>query len=78
MAIKLYSTADFLSTNALRVIACLAEKELDYEAVNLNTSNKEHKSSEFLSRNPFGQVPAFEDGDLKLFGLFDELSIDLT
>ncbi|KAM0050650.1 putative glutathione transferase [Helianthus debilis subsp. tardiflorus] len=67
MAIKLYSTADFLSTNALRVIACLAEKELDYEVVNLNTSNKEHKSPEFLSRNPFGQVPAFEDGDLKLF-----------
>ncbi|MFS7901722.1 putative glutathione transferase [Helianthus anomalus] len=31
-------------------------------------SNKEHKTPDFLSRNPFGQVPALEDGDLKLFG----------
>uniref|UniRef100_A0A251VKQ9 glutathione transferase n=2 Tax=Helianthus annuus TaxID=4232 RepID=A0A251VKQ9_HELAN len=63
----LYDTLVFTSTNALRVKACLAEKELDYEVVNLNTSNKEHKSPEFLSRSPFGQIPAFEDGDLKLF-----------
>ncbi|KAJ0781855.1 putative glutathione transferase [Helianthus annuus] len=74
MAIKLYGTA--ASTNVLRVMACLAEKELDYEFVNVNMSNKEHKSPEFLSRNPFGQVPAFEDGDLKLFGTNYNYGID--
>ncbi|KAI7751422.1 hypothetical protein M8C21_008215 [Ambrosia artemisiifolia] len=65
MAIKLYGV--LVSTNALRVMACLAEKDLDYEFVNIDMRNKEHKSPAFLSRNPFGQVPAFEDGDLKLF-----------
>ncbi|CBI36819.3 unnamed protein product, partial [Vitis vinifera] len=27
----------------------------------------QHKSEAFLALNPFGQIPAFEDGDLKLF-----------
>ncbi|KAK9057255.1 hypothetical protein SSX86_022090 [Deinandra increscens subsp. villosa] len=65
MAIKLYGATG--STASLRVRACLAEKDLDYEFVSVDMSNKEHKSPQFLSRNPFGQVPAFEDGDLKLF-----------
>ncbi|KAI3829593.1 hypothetical protein L1987_03719 [Smallanthus sonchifolius] len=65
MAIKFYGAAG--STSCLRVQACLAEKDLDYEFISVNMSNKEHKSPDFLSRNPFGQVPAFEDGDLKLF-----------
>ncbi|KAJ0610226.1 putative glutathione transferase [Helianthus annuus] len=65
MAIKLYGSA--ASTATLRAKACLAEKELDYEFVSVNMGNKEHKSPEFLTRNPFGQVPALEDGDLKLF-----------
>ncbi|XP_076884813.1 glutathione S-transferase APIC-like [Bidens hawaiensis] len=65
MAIKLYGAVG--STATLRVKACLAEKGLEYEFVNVDMSKQEHKSPEFLSRNPFGQVPAFEDGDLKLF-----------
>ncbi|XP_024974233.1 glutathione S-transferase APIC-like [Cynara cardunculus var. scolymus] len=65
MAIKLYGAPG--STATLRVRACLAEKDLDYEFVNVDMGAKEHKKPEFLSRNPFGQVPAFEDGDLKLF-----------
>ncbi|KAL8234301.1 hypothetical protein R6Q59_020401 [Mikania micrantha] len=65
MAIKLYGAIG--STATLRVQACLAEKGLDYEFVIVDMNKKEHKSPEFLSRNPFGQVPAFEDGDVKLF-----------
>ncbi|KAJ0808269.1 putative glutathione transferase [Helianthus annuus] len=59
MAMKLYGAVG--STATLRVKACLAEKEIDYEFVTINMSNKEHKTPEFLSRNPFGQVPALED-----------------
>ncbi|KAI3682753.1 hypothetical protein L1987_82973 [Smallanthus sonchifolius] len=73
MAIKLYGAAG--STTTLRVQACLAEKDLHYEFVSINMSDKEHKTPEFLSRNPFGQVPAFEDGDLKLFGTLKTLVI---
>ncbi|KAK1428194.1 hypothetical protein QVD17_17023 [Tagetes erecta] len=65
MAIKVYGAP--ASTATLRVRACLAEKGLDYEFVPVDMSKKEHKSPEFLKRNPFGQVPAFEDGDLNLF-----------
>ncbi|KAI7745547.1 hypothetical protein M8C21_006722 [Ambrosia artemisiifolia] len=75
MAIKLYGAV--VSTNTLRVMACLAEKDLHYEFINIDLSNKEHKSPGFLSRNPFGQVPAFEDGDLKLFVAFDDENTDV-
>ncbi|PIA61506.1 hypothetical protein AQUCO_00300787v1 [Aquilegia coerulea] len=46
------------STATLRVVACLNEKGLECN---------EHKKEPFISLNPFGLVPAFEDGDLKLF-----------
>ncbi|XP_071719921.1 glutathione S-transferase APIC-like [Rutidosis leptorrhynchoides] len=65
MAIKVYGAPG--STATLRVRACLAEKDLDYEFVKVDMANKEHKKPEFLARNPFGQVPVFEDGDLTLF-----------
>ncbi|XP_076912865.1 glutathione S-transferase APIC-like [Bidens hawaiensis] len=65
MAIKLYGAP--ASNATLRAKACLAEKGIEYEFVHVDMSKQEHKSPEFLSRNPFGQVPAFEEGDLKLF-----------
>ncbi|KAF8394554.1 hypothetical protein HHK36_020765 [Tetracentron sinense] len=55
------------STAVLRVITCLNEKDLEFELVPINMAAKEHKKEPFISLNPFGQVPAFEDGDLKLF-----------
>ncbi|KAI3668252.1 hypothetical protein L6452_43329 [Arctium lappa] len=66
MSIKVFGAPG--STATLRVRACLAEKDLDYEFILVDLATKEHKNPEFLSRNPFGQVPAFEDGDLKMFG----------
>ncbi|KAI4301378.1 hypothetical protein L6164_034663 [Bauhinia variegata] len=64
-AIKVHGSP--ISTATMRVIACLHEKELDFEFVVLDMANQQHKEEPFLSLNPFGQVPAFEDGDLKLF-----------
>ncbi|XP_075500901.1 glutathione S-transferase PARB-like [Primulina tabacum] len=65
MAIKVHGAT--LSTATMKVCACLNEKGLDYEFVHVNMRVGEHKKDPFLSLQPFGQVPAFEDGDLKLF-----------
>ncbi|XP_057741302.1 glutathione S-transferase PARB-like [Arachis stenosperma] len=55
------------SMAAMRVTAVLYEKDLDFQFINIDMKNGEHKKEPFISLNPFGQVPAFEDGDLKLF-----------
>ncbi|XP_058200151.1 glutathione S-transferase-like [Rhododendron vialii] len=56
-----------LSTASQRVFACLYEKQLDFELVPVDMSTGGHKMEPFISLNPFGQLPAFEDGDLTLF-----------
>ncbi|XP_030459612.2 glutathione S-transferase-like [Syzygium oleosum] len=56
-----------LSTASMRVFAALYEKDLEFEFVPVDMRAGEHKKEHFLARNPFGQVPAFEDGDLQLF-----------
>ncbi|KAL1216571.1 Glutathione S-transferase F4 [Cardamine amara subsp. amara] len=55
-----------LSTNTTRVLAVLIEKELSYEPVTVDLQKGEHKREPFLSLNPFGQIPVFEDGNVKL------------
>ncbi|CAH9140519.1 unnamed protein product [Cuscuta epithymum] len=65
MVPKVYGS--LMSPATLRVIACLKEKELKYELVPVNLQAGEHKKKPFLLLNPFGQVPAFEDGDVKLY-----------
>eukprot|EP00253_Pinus_taeda_P029653 PITA_29653 len=49
------------------VLACLNEKEVGYELIPVNLMAGHHKQPPFLSINPFGQVPALQDGDLTLF-----------
>ncbi|KJU81209.1 hypothetical protein N619_00310, partial [Ectopseudomonas oleovorans] len=39
----------------------------DFELIPVDLESGEHKRPEFLLRQPFGQVPAIEDGDFKLF-----------
>ncbi|KAL2945436.1 Glutathione S-transferase [Bienertia sinuspersici] len=65
MSIKIHGLA--MSSATLRVIAAAYEKELDYELVPVDMKAGAHKQEPFLSLNPFGQIPAYEDGDVKLF-----------
>ncbi|XP_027334478.1 glutathione S-transferase F12-like [Abrus precatorius] len=50
-----------------RVLACLLEKEVEFEIVHVDLSQGEQKQPGFLLRQPFGQVPVVEDGDFRLF-----------
>ncbi|KAF8676449.1 hypothetical protein HU200_047001 [Digitaria exilis] len=63
--VKVFGPA--MSTNVARVLVCLEEVGAEYEVVNIDFQAKEHKSPEHLARNPFGQIPAFQDGDVVLF-----------
>ncbi|KAM3376623.1 glutathione S-transferase [Capsicum galapagoense] len=65
MAIKVHGP--IMSPAVMRVVAALKEKNLEFELVPVNMQNGDHKKEPFITLNPFGQVPAFEDGDLKLF-----------
>ncbi|KAG6482796.1 probable glutathione S-transferase GSTF1 [Zingiber officinale] len=64
-AVKVFCPA--ISTASIRVILCLEEVGAEYERVNIDMATGEHKSPAHVAKNPFGQVPAFQDGDLVLF-----------
>ncbi|KAG8073353.1 hypothetical protein GUJ93_ZPchr0006g40652 [Zizania palustris] len=54
------------STDVARVLACLFEKNLEFELVRIDTFKKEHKLPEFIKlRDPNGQV-TFKHGDKTL------------
>ncbi|KAL6597739.1 hypothetical protein ACP70R_046544 [Stipagrostis hirtigluma subsp. patula] len=63
--VKVFGPA--MSTNVARVLVCLEEVGAEYEVVNVDFDAGEHKRPEHLARNPFGQTPAFQDGELMLF-----------
>ncbi|TVU35022.1 hypothetical protein EJB05_16887, partial [Eragrostis curvula] len=63
--VKLYG--DTMSWNVTRCMVALEEAGADYEIVHIDFDTREHKSPGHLARNPFGQVPAFQDGDLYLW-----------
>ncbi|WOL00428.1 glutathione S-transferase 3-like [Canna indica] len=65
MAVKVYGLP--MSTNTLRVLAALNEKDVEFELVIVDIRTGAHKQPNFLALNPFGQIPALEDGDLTLF-----------
>ncbi|GLJ51548.1 hypothetical protein SUGI_1095650 [Cryptomeria japonica] len=55
------------STCTTRVLACCHEKEVEYEVIPVNLMAGAHKQKPHLDLNPFGQIPALQDGDLTLF-----------
>ena len=61
---KLYDLE--LSGNCYKVRLFLAFLGLDYEQVPVDFMAGEHKSPDYLARNPFGEIPVLVDGDLVL------------
>ncbi|MBU6493313.1 MAG: glutathione S-transferase [Burkholderiales bacterium] len=61
---KLY---DFeLSGSCYKIRLLLNMLDLKCELKSVDFVNKEHKSDAYLALNPFGEIPIFEDGDLRL------------
>lgn len=54
------------SGHAHRVLNFLSILGLPHELLPVNLAGGEHKAPGFLEKNPFGQVPVIEDGDLVL------------
>lgn len=62
--IKLY---DFeLSGSCYKVRLFMNMLGLEYQAQNVDFVNKEHKTEKYTALNPFGEIPIFEDGELRL------------
>jgi glutathione S-transferase len=70
MVLKLYGL--HASPFARLVAAVLVEKQVPFEMVKVDLSKGEHKTPEFLSKQPFGQVPYIVCYPLFLFltGIF--------
>ncbi|KAK0517592.1 hypothetical protein Tsubulata_639797 [Turnera subulata] len=64
-SMKLHGSSFF--PNVSRAMACLYEKELDFESIPVDLKNQEQKKEHYLSLNPFGKVPTLEDGDVLIF-----------
>ncbi|GLJ46078.1 hypothetical protein SUGI_0970680 [Cryptomeria japonica] len=66
MVVKVYGPAFASCTR--RVLACLVEKDVEFEVVDVDMSKGAHKAPQYLALQPFAKVPAIRDGDLTLFG----------
>lgn len=62
MVLKLYGSA--VSTCTRRVAVVLKEKEVPYEFIPVDFTKGENKTPEYLSKQPFGQVPYI---DVRMF-----------
>jgi len=58
---KLYDYGTAPNPRKVRIF--LAEKGVEYELVQVDMMKGEHKSPEFLSKNPSGKVPVLELDD---------------
>ena len=63
--LKLFGSPALTST--ARVLPCIEEIALQYELIPIDINTGEHKRPPHTDRNPFGQIPALQDGDLVLF-----------
>ncbi|XP_065858292.1 glutathione S-transferase F12 [Euphorbia lathyris] len=65
MVVKVYGAV--YAACPQRVMACLLEKDIPFEIVNVDLHSSQHKLPSFLLKHPFGLVPLVEDGDFRLF-----------
>ncbi|KAF4615736.1 hypothetical protein D9613_012468 [Agrocybe pediades] len=65
MVLNLYGNP--LSTCTRRVAVVLHEKQVPFVFHPIDMANKEHKSPEFLAKQPFGQVPYIDDDGFILY-----------
>ncbi len=56
-----------MSTCTRKVLATLAEKQAKFDLVTVEFATGEHKKPAHLARQPFGQIPALEDGTFQLY-----------
>jgi glutathione S-transferase len=56
-----------MSTCTRKVLMTLAETNTPYELTVVDFAKNEHKQAPHLARQPFGQVPAIQDGDFELY-----------
>ncbi|HEU4412085.1 MAG TPA: glutathione binding-like protein [Polyangiaceae bacterium] len=56
-----------MSTCTRKVLTLLDEKGAKADMVVVDLMKGEHKQPPHLARQPFGQIPAIEDGDLRLY-----------
>ena len=55
-----------ISGNSYKARLLLSLLSLEYEWVRVDLMKGEHKSPEYLAKNPFGQVPFLVDGEVQL------------
>ncbi|KAI5409957.1 hypothetical protein KIW84_055426 [Lathyrus oleraceus] len=60
-----------------RVLVCLFEKEVEFEAVDIDIFKGEHKQPDFLKLQPFGELPLIQDGDFTLYEKYKNQGTDL-
>ncbi|GLJ52780.1 hypothetical protein SUGI_1124270 [Cryptomeria japonica] len=65
MVVKLLGPA--YASCSRRVLACLIEKDIEFEIVHVDILKGEQKKPEFLALQPFGKVPVVQDASLTLF-----------
>lgn len=56
-----------LSGHSHRVELMLSLLKLDFKTINVDLMKGVQKQPEFVAKNPFGQVPVLEDGDITLW-----------
>jgi glutathione S-transferase len=61
---KLYDCE--ISGSCYKIRLLLNMLDVGYDSVAVDFVNKEHKSAPYLALNPFGEIPIFEDRDLRL------------
>lgn len=65
MVLKLYGSP--FSSYSRFVVAVLLEKEVPFELVIVDMFEKEHKTEEYLKKQPFGQIPCIDDDGFVLY-----------